>query len=49
MSTAVSTCMSKRSTSCAVVKAPMPAKVAWDSESRPAMPVMTVIEQKMTA
>ena len=41
--------MSKASTSWAVVKAPMAAKLAWESESRPDMPVITVIEQKMTA
>ena len=31
----------------AAVKAPMPAKVAWHSDSCPAMPVINVIERQM--
>ena len=40
---------SKRSTSWAVVNAPMAANAAWASETCPAMPVMTVMERKTTA
>ena len=35
-------------TSCATVKPPTAANVAWHSEIWPAMPVITVIDRKMT-
>ena len=34
-------------TSCAQVKAPMPAKAAWQSEICPLMPVSSTMERKM--
>src|SRR5680860_365147 len=37
------------STICAVANAPMPAKVAWESETCPPIPVMTVIDRKIVA
>ena len=37
------------SASCAVVKPPTAANVAWHSEIWPAIPVITVIERKITA
>ena len=36
------------STSCAVANAPTAANVAWHSEIWPAIPVITVIDRKMT-
>ena len=49
MTIATSTDIPNRVASCAVAHAPMPANVAWHSEICPAIPVITVIERKMTA